>query len=378
MLHSRSHFLTVAVHSMAFGLLFASNANAFAAAGVDADLPEIRAAAEKGSIHEEIALGAAYFSGRGVHQDLKLAAYWYEKAAGSGDPMAQNEIGYLYQAGLGVSVNEARAAHWFQLASAGGYLDAKVNLGVAYMWGAGVPRNPRLAEQLIREAADKGSPVGAAYLGDMYYFGVCVPEDKAAAEPWYEKGARLHNSLAAFRMGTILSRPIDHPRDIQRSVVLLRESASAGFVPAMHSLALIIVNHPELHLSSDEALALLNEAAEAGTWRSSVVLGILSRDGKILPKDDRAAYFHFQVAAHQGDETAKALVRSDLQVLGKRLDAGQKAKVDEEVNAWIEKHKLALEVIYRNSDHLTQFPAFALAATSPDAHAATLIPTKPL
>ena len=310
-------------------------------------------------------------------EDLKAAAYWYEKAAGSGDPLAQNEIGYFYQTGVGVSADPVRAAHWFQLAAAGGFLDAKVNLGVAYMWGTGVAQNQHLAQQLIREAANKGSAIGATYLGDMYNFGVGVRQDQAAAEGWYEKGAKLHNQLAAFRMGTILSRPYDHPRDLQRATALLRESASAGFVPAMHGLALILVNHPELKTSPNEALALLDQAAAAGTWRASVVLGILARDGKLVPKDDKSAYFHFQVAILQGDDTTQKLIAKDMQTIAARLGADEKARIEEDARAWTKTHNLNLEVIYKNGDHLSQFPAFALAIPAPDIHAAVVIPSNP-
>ena len=141
MLSSRTRFLTVAAQLIACIVLALSHVCVYGAAISDADLPEIRASAQHGHVHDQIALGAAYLSGRGVQQDLKLAAYWYEKAAGLGDPSAQNEIGYFYEMGIGVSPNSSRAAHWYQLAASAGLLDAKVNLGIAYMWGKGVHKD---------------------------------------------------------------------------------------------------------------------------------------------------------------------------------------------------------------------------------------------
>jgi TPR repeat protein len=373
MLRARARFLVPG--SIVFGLLLLARIDAFAAA--DADLPDIRAGAEHGHVHDQIVLGNAYLSGRGVRQDLKLAAYWYEKAAGAGDPLAQNEIGYFYQIGMGVTPDSTRAVHWFQLASAGGFVDAKVNLAVAYMWGNGVKQNQRLAAELIREAADKGSGIGAAYLGEMYYFGIGVKQDQAAAEPWYEKGVKLRNSLALYRLGVILSRPADHPRDLQRSAALMRESATAGFVPAMHSLGLLMVNHPEFMTSQEETLSLLNEAATDGTWKSSIILGILSRDGKLVPKDDKEAYFHFKVAALQGGDEAKPLVTNDLKKLEIKLDADRKSQLDKDASAWVKQHSVPLEVVYKNSERLSRFPAFALSSTAPEVHAVGLIPTKP-
>src|SRR5438094_10509126 len=59
---------------------------AYADPGAPADLTSVRELAEKGSVRDEITLAADYFSGTGVAQDSKMAAYWYEKAAGHGNP----------------------------------------------------------------------------------------------------------------------------------------------------------------------------------------------------------------------------------------------------------------------------------------------------
>ena len=76
--------------------------SARADAGTAEDLTQVRTLAERGSIRDEIVLAGDYFMGKGVKQDPKMAAYWYEKAAGHGNPEAQNQIGYFYQAGIGV------------------------------------------------------------------------------------------------------------------------------------------------------------------------------------------------------------------------------------------------------------------------------------
>lgn len=149
--------------------------------------------------------------------------------------------------------------------------------------------------------------------------GITVAKDAATAEDWYKRGDKLHNPLAQYRLGELLLEPIDHPHGIKRAAALLRESAQAGFVPAMHSLGLQIVSRPELGKSPDEAFSLLTRAAHAGTWKSSVVLGILCRDGRPTAKDYRAAYLHFQVAALEGGEAARSAVRNDLATLAAGL-----------------------------------------------------------
>src|ERR1035441_3105978 len=168
--HIPTSFITLVMTIAVVTAITDMACHAAAAPIVGADIGPVRVAAERGSVESEIDLRMAYVTGRGVEQDKKLAAYWFEKAAGAGNPVAENELGYFYQVGFGVPADAVRAVHWYQLASAGGLPAAKVNLGVAYVWGAGVQKNESLALKLFKEAADKDSGTGACYLGDMYYF----------------------------------------------------------------------------------------------------------------------------------------------------------------------------------------------------------------
>ena len=71
-------------------------------------------------ISKEVSTGDDYMAGRGVTQNVRLAAESYEKAANAGDPSAQNLVGYLYQTGLGVPQSLERAVHWYRLSAANG------------------------------------------------------------------------------------------------------------------------------------------------------------------------------------------------------------------------------------------------------------------
>jgi hypothetical protein len=69
---------------LAIGVVFFTIGGTYPAWAVSPDIPRIQAEAEKGSVQQEIELGAAYLMGRGVERNEKQAAYWYEKAANSG------------------------------------------------------------------------------------------------------------------------------------------------------------------------------------------------------------------------------------------------------------------------------------------------------
>jgi uncharacterized protein len=339
---------------------------------VDPDIPRVQAGSDGGAISREIELGSAFLAGRGVPRDEKQAAYWYEKAANSGDPAAQEEIGYFYQAGIGVERDPARAARWFERAVAGGLISAKVNLGVAYVWGLGVRKDPVFAVQLFREAAKKGSGMGACYLGDMYYFGVGVTKNESEAKHWFEIGSKLHNVAAESDLALLL---LGHPDQAsqERAIQLLREASTAGSVAAKHQLGMEMIHRPALSRSPDEALKVLEEAAADGYWKSSAVLGVLSRDGKGVAKDKRAAYYHFRVATLQSQEKAATLLANDLRTLSSELDPVQVEELDQEANTWVQKHSHSLDFVNPHNDFANNFPAFALEHPQKDIHAALLL-----
>jgi uncharacterized protein len=341
---------------------------------VDPDLPRIGSGAPSGSISQEIELGAAYLAGHGVARDEKRAAYWYEKAANSGDPAAQEEIGFFYQAGIGVERDPTRAARWFERAVAGGLISAKVNLGVAYIWGLGVRKDPAFAVQLFREAANKGSGMGACYLGDMYYFGIGVTKSNSDARHWFELGSKLHNIPAKLDLALVLLDQSNQTSQ-DRAIRLLREAATAGSVVAKHQLGLQMLRKPALSQSQDEALKMFEEAASEGFWKSSAVLGVLSRDGKAVTKDSKTAYYHFRVAALQGGEKAETLLANDLQALSSQLRPPQIQEIDQEANAWVQKHNHSLDYVNFRNDYANSFPAFALGTPQKDTHAAFLLET---
>ncbi len=366
---------TVAAESLIVVVLCLGSDVKTLASPIAPDIPDIQGTTDQRRVGKELALGRAYLTGDGAPQDLHQAAYWYEKAAGLGDPLAQNEIGYFYQVGIGVPVDPVRAVHWYQLSASNGLTSAKVNLAVTYIRGIGVQKSPKTGEKLLMEAANKGNGIAATYLGDMHLLGVGMPRDEAAAEKWYEKSAKMHSYLGNFRMGMILSDPNRHPQDLKRALSLLRASASAGFVPAKHAAGLLLVNHPDICTSHDEALTLLNKAANAGMWKSSVVLGALARDGKWVPRDSRQAYLHFRAGELQGGEAASAVVKNDLQALSVKLSAKERMRLDEEASGWAQEHSHLLAMVYKGHNKKLLGPTVAaLADPESGSHAGLLVP----
>jgi uncharacterized protein len=361
---------------LGFGLVLLAAPPAMRAA--DPDIPRLQADAQRGSIKQEMELGAAYLAGRGVPQDEKQAAYWFEKAANAGDPGAQKQIGYFYEAGIGVSRDPAQAARWFQRAVAGGLISAKVNLGVAYLLGSGVKQDTPLAEDLFRQAFAQGNGTAACYLGEMYIRGIGVQKDQAAGERWYESGAKLHDARAEFQLANLLWHRQKEPNDTRRAVKLLHEAAASGMVAAKHQLGIILLKQPSLASSPQEAPSLLKESSEAGEWRSSVALGLVWRDGMSgIKADPRTAYYRYRLAALQGGQEALQVVANELDALSAKLGAEQAAAVDTDARAWFDNHHLALQFINKDGGKWKESPAYAVAIPEPGMFAGRLLPSDP-
>jgi hypothetical protein len=313
------------------------------------------AARMNAAIQQELRMAGDYMVGKGVPKDLVQSAYWFRKAADQGDAGAQNELGYLYTWGIGVERDDAQAFKWFARASGSGLQPAKLNLAVSYLKGMGVAQDNEMGRELLTELAAKRNGRAEAYLGVMYLRGYGVAQDRDAAEQWFSRAAKDKNPEGEFAMGTLYSIAGGHEHDFGKAAKLLREAARSGYVPAMYSLAMLLVDHPEIEQKgSDEAVAMLERSAEAGTWESSVELGVLARDGRGMKQDVGEAFRWFTIAAKQGGTQAVAKTRADVEKCRAALAADEQDDELRAAESWLAEHPHA-ELFVFNDLH-SEFP----------------------
>jgi len=290
-------------------------------------------------IQKEVRLAANYLEGRGVPKDPVQSAYWFTKAANLGDPGAQNQLGYFYTWGIGVARDEGEAFRWFARAAGSGYQQAKLNMAVMYLKGIGVRPDPAFAVQLLTQLADKGNARAEDYLGVIYLDGYSVPHDNGIAEKWFLASARGKNPEGEFAMGNLYSAEADHEHDFAKAAKFLRDSAHGGYVLAMYSLGVLLVDHPEVkEKKPGEAIWMLERAAEAGTWQSSDVLGTLARDGRGTQKNMGQAFQWFTIAAKQGGPVAEAHTRANRIECSAALTEAQLDEANRTAQSWLEQH----------------------------------------
>jgi TPR repeat protein len=119
---------------------------------------------------------------------------------------------------------------------------------------------------------------------------------------------------------------------------------------AKHTLALLLMNHPELAASDQEARRLLLEASNEGNWKSSVVLGILARDGKGEAPDPGQAWYYFHLARLQGGSACEKLLVADLKALESSLSVTEQADASASADAWFRQHRQSLAFVFIQAD----------------------------
>lgn len=309
------------------------------------EMVRLESEAMKGGPSKQLELANRYFAGDGVPKSATRAAFWYERAAGAGDPVAQNMMGYMCQIGLGVQPDRAKSLRWYRLAASGGLPDALLNIGLAYLTGAGTSKDPDVAAVYFERAYEKGVGVAASYMGTMALAGIGMTPNAALAEDWYRKGVRLHDPVSEYDLGLLYSTEPRHEHDPAKAAASLREAVDSGYVAAMHSLAVLELHHSELARHAGEARELLERAEGAGYWRSSMVLGVLARDGNGVQVDPEQAYLHFRIASLEGGEKVARLLRGDEEALRVKVAATDVQRLDAEAAAWVESHPAQPEIV---------------------------------
>ena len=128
-------------------------------------LNDLKIRAEAGDKTATRQIAEAYYLGKGVEQDFKLAAQWYEKLAKQGDVRAQTSLGLIYARGYGVKKDMHLALKWLNLAAIQRDPGAQYSLSTIYFLGDGVPKNYVESARLRKEAAIRGHvPVSYTHL----------------------------------------------------------------------------------------------------------------------------------------------------------------------------------------------------------------------
>lgn len=186
-----------------------------------------------------------------------------KKAAENGDAKAQFELAKRFDTGDGVEKNLATAFDWFLKAAENENVDAMIEIATRIRMGKGIQRDYEKSKPWFKKAAEFGNPEAqyqyARFFGFTYDYTEIIGEKYQIQEnaqqyvEWLERAAKQNHAIAkyslgmTYMLGTLEDRIDDGSKrlliepdiDIDRGLLLLRESADAGYWRAQQVMAIL-------------------------------------------------------------------------------------------------------------------------------------------
>ncbi|WP_217575244.1 peptidoglycan-binding protein [Mesorhizobium sp. GbtcB19] len=148
-------------------------------------------------------VGSRYAESRGVKEDMKAAAKWYEQSAELGFAPAEYRIGNFYEKGIGVARDIKKAKTYYQLAAEQGNASAMHNLAVLFAMAADGVTDNESATHWFQEAADLGVKDSQFNLGIMAAKGVGMKQNLEESYKWFALVAKIGDKDAAGKRDEI-------------------------------------------------------------------------------------------------------------------------------------------------------------------------------
>ncbi|TGQ05560.1 SEL1-like repeat protein [Mesorhizobium sp. M2E.F.Ca.ET.219.01.1.1] len=148
-------------------------------------------------------VGSRYAESRGVKEDMKAAAKWYEQSAELGFAPAEYRIGNFYEKGIGVARDIKKAKTYYQLAAEQGNASAMHNLAVLFAMAADGVSDNESATHWFQEAADLGVKDSQFNLGILAAKGVGMKQNLEESYKWFALVAKTGDKDAAAKRDEI-------------------------------------------------------------------------------------------------------------------------------------------------------------------------------
>jgi TonB family protein len=260
---------------------------------------ETRAAAEAGDVEAQLKLGQLFQQGRGVRRDDVQALEWLSKAAESGSAEAQFRLAALFLVRENGPVSAQQAHEWLLKAAEQGHAMAMMGLAGLYASGRGTPRDPKQAFVWLHKAADAGVVRALAALAWAYQTGNGVERDPDEALRLLRQGAELDDLAAVQGLGIELYRS-QSPRDHEEAVPLLQKAADKGWPPAQTLLGKAY--REGRGVPADVALGTewVRKAAAQSHVEAQFLMAEMLEQGSGVRKDDAEALRLYELAAQRG------------------------------------------------------------------------------
>lgn len=222
--------------------------------------------------------------------------------AEAGDPAAQLVLGHFFEVGVGVEPSVAKAEQWFRAGAEGSHPGAIARLGLLQMRTPRLEEPNRNADGLSRLLDVSDSLQGAYFLGLAYAGGLGVARDFGKASQWFERGAKMGDYRAAYRLALLLtSDTLAESAAVSsgdnRAIEFLDQAVAADYVPALLLKARWLNRGTPLPQDTGAAMDHLEKAAQLGSAEADFLMGQLL---EIQEKDVEGALSRYRKAAGRG------------------------------------------------------------------------------
>jgi localization factor PodJL len=149
-------------------------------------------------------------------------------AASAGDPAASYEVASRFAEGKGVPQDLAMAAMWFDRAARRGIAPAQFRLGSMYEKGVGLKKDLQEARRLYLAAAEKGNAKAMYNLAVLYSEGIDGKPEYAVASQWLRRAAAFGVVDSQYNLAILCARGIGIERNMAESYKWFALAAKGG------------------------------------------------------------------------------------------------------------------------------------------------------
>lgn len=257
--------------------------------------------AQSGVVTAELTVGRDYLRGSVIARDFTASHQWFETASRAGSVDANAWLAIMTIRGQGVPQDEKGGLQLLQTAVASGSAKAKTFLGQIYESGKLVPKDTSKAVQLYRDAVSTGDADAMAGLGNLYLRGDGIPPNQSEGEKMLEMSVALGNEWGEVFLAHTLITTATNEAGQERGLRLLKASAAQKNPEALFELGNLSEEGKLVPRDPKAAIKYYRQAARQDFVPAERELAAVFASGLGINQDNRAAYFWATLAAAQGD-----------------------------------------------------------------------------
>lgn len=237
---------------------------------------------------------------------------WLRKSAEAGCPEGQYALGLACERGTGLPRDKAEALRLFRLAADQGQTGAMMEAGRMLVSGDGCEKDDAEGFGMIERAAEEMEPKAVLLMGRRCNSAKSEAHDPAQAFGWFRLGTMMGIPESQYWLGRMYYEGMAIPKDYDRAIQWLMESASQGYRPAVALLESDAARKQEMAKAKEAyQQELERHARELDRIRTNPKYDLVLAKARIpsaMTARDQQAYARYRTALDAGAPFQKAIM----------------------------------------------------------------------